>query len=231
MNMLRRVGAFFLGFFALGAVFSIIGSLSEPSRFYREAPISALLLFLLGWGAWKLWVPLKPKLPDTSVVDETVAFFEHVNTTRAFPLANTDRVIDRPDAPVLAACNSRLFEITSTAPPVRMATRLKIGNVPIYLAPNPVRKDKLKESGAGELAITNKEIVFSSPSKTISIRLDKIVAIDQFRDGIQVSAGGRAKPLLFVVPNGILWSQLVKNLINLQVNGRSLPPGSKLDFM
>ena len=104
--------------------------------------------------------------------------------------------------------------------------------MPIYLGQStPKSRQVVREGAEGELAITPKTLLFNGPQQSADIDLDKITALDIAIDGITVSVKGRQKPFIFVVPNGLLWGMLVKNLIQIQVEGRALPSGAKLQLL
>jgi len=108
---------------------------------------------------------------------------------------------------------------------------VKLGNIPLYLGSSSRRNDQFAEAGSGELGITADSLLFTSPTKSVDIRVDKITSVTMLTDGVQLAIAGRAKPLLFMVPNGLLWGQLVKNVAQLQLQGRRLPERGHLQFI
>jgi hypothetical protein len=165
------------------------------------------------------------------IITEAVEFFENVNTHRGFAPAQTDRIICQPDDPILAACNAKLFEVSTSQVRQYLGTRVKIGGLPIYLGQStPQSRTVIKESATGELALTPTRLIFNGTTRSANVELKKIIALDIARDGITVSISGRQKPLLFIVPNGLLWGQLVKNLMQLRIKGLTLPEGATLQI-
>lgn len=162
------------------------------------------------------------------IVAEARSYFETVNKAGEFPASSTSRIISRDENPVLAACNARLLELTADHARNYLGTRVKVGSLPIYLGRSASSGQHLRETAAGELAITPRELIFSGTSRSVDIPLDKITSIDIAADGFHLSVKGRQKPLVFIVPNGVLWGALVKNVARITLDGRRLPAGSLL---
>jgi hypothetical protein len=69
---------------------------------------------------------------------------------------------------------------------------------------------------SGPMVITTKNIYFGGTSISFRIRLDKIVAIHPYKDGIGVQKdAASAKPQLFVTGDGWFTYNLVTNLSNM----------------
>jgi hypothetical protein len=63
---------------------------------------------------------------------------------------------------------------------------------------NPVQVSEMRPIGTGLFAISNKNIYFSSTSKSIKIPINKILTLNQFEDGIGIQKdGASAKPQIF----------------------------------
>lgn len=79
--------------------------------------------------------------------------------------------------------------------------RLRIAKGLYYTAGSiqPLRQSEEYQHsfGTGALCMTNKRLLWVSPSKSISIRLSNIVRFDSFSDGLRVFKGS-GKPLLFI---------------------------------
>lgn len=77
--------------------------------------------------------------------------------------------------------------------------------------------DELREIDRGRLTLTNQRLVFTGARRTSEIKLDKIVSVAPYSDGIAVQASGHSKTQCFV---GIDPTQL---RITANVNERSYP--------
>lgn len=226
---------------ALAVLIAISACGSAISALWSKGESPLLVLSMVEAGiAWALWrwsgsserAKEKRNAEHQAIVDQTLAYVQSVNSARSFPEARAERVLSRPDAPVLASCNCRLLEVTTEQARQYLGTRVKIGGMPIYLGQSATRsKTTIKETAQGELALTTKALIFSGAQKTIDLDLRKIVALDVAVDGITVSVSGRVKPFVFIIPNGILWGTLLKNLTQMEVQGRNLPEGAQLQLL
>lgn len=226
---MRRVWIGVLWFFAvtwgLAAGIMLLSGHEPFLQRLGPAAVAALFSAIAGWGIGRLnrnqaEVPKGAEL----LIEETMAFFEHVNAQRVFPPAQADRILSKPKAPLLAVCNARLFEMHVSRATQHVGTRLKLGGVPIYLGQSvPVSKSVMREASQGELGVTAKTLIFVGVDRSIDVKLDSVTSVEILADGFRLTAQGRVKPLTFVVSNGLLWAMLVRNLIALDVSGNRLP--------
>lgn len=234
MKFILRALATLFGFSAaLQLIMMVVGLFDEKGRDSIIMLWPAAISGLIAWGLWH-WSGKTDRAATArdSIVQEALNYFETVNAQGMFPSSQTDRIISRPDCPVLASCNARLMEVSSEQIRQYLGTRVKIAGMPIYLGQSSPRSRKVvRETAQGELAITPKSLIFNGPQRSADVDLDKITALDIAIDGITVSVKGRQKPYIFIVPNGFLWGMLVKNMTQLHVEGRSLPPGAKLQVL
>ncbi len=80
----------------------------------------------------------------------------------------------------------------------------------------PVQTAAMVSYGTGTIAITDKYIYYSSPSKTFRIKIDKIVAFHPYSDAIGFEKdSASAKPQLFKNIDGTFYYNLLSNLANL----------------
>ena len=171
--------------------------------------------------------PAEPK--EDQLVTEVVAFFDAVNDQRAFPEVRPKRVLQQPGEPALAVCHAQLGEVIKTGGSSYAGTRVMVGKVPIYLgASAPRRSEEIQLSEAGELVVTPARLIFVSPASSFELPLGHINGVEYGRDYIKLAAKGKGKPTLFLVPNGLLWGLLVRNLVAWRPDGRRLPDGVSL---
>lgn len=226
---MRRVFAALVGAFGL---FMLIGAIAATITAPSESRAAGLPLLcfaaLIGYIAWRMW---RNTGGDRSSLDRLAAeaqrFFDHVNDARAFPSPELARLIDSRATPVLAACNAQLFEFQSTGTS-HVGTRVKLGSMPVYIGASTKNSPTLKNTALGELGLTTKGLTFISDTRTVDIKFRSIAGVTVFGDGIQIASSELAKPLLFKLSNGILWGQLVRNALQLELNSRQLPDGAKL---
>jgi hypothetical protein len=58
--------------------------------------------------------------------------------------------------------------------------------------------DELRTVDNGILSVTNQRIIFIGPIKTISTKLEKVLSVKGYKDGIRVHLEGKGKPELFI---------------------------------
>jgi hypothetical protein len=228
--------------FGVAALFELIaaaiGLFQEADKEASAALlVTGLITLLLAWGLW-YWSVRADRAnarlvtKRESIVREATAYLEAVSAAGIFPESPTERILSRPDAPVLAACNAKLLEVSSDQIRRYLGTRIKLAGVPIYLGQSsPTYRTVVRQTAEGELAVTPTSLIFDSPQRSVSVDLEKISALDMGFAEITVSAKGTSRPYTFVVPNGLLWGMLLKNLIQLKLKGRMLPGGAKLQFL
>ncbi len=80
----------------------------------------------------------------------------------------------------------------------------------------PVQTTAIVSYGTGTIAITDKYIYYTSPSKTFRIKIDKIVAFHPYSDAIGFEKdSASAKPQLFKNIDGSFYYNLLINLANI----------------
>lgn len=163
------------------------------------------------------------------MAQQAQAFLTLVNEQRSFPQVRANRLLDDPSDPLLAASAARQVSLVTTTTRAHAGTRVNLGGLPIFLGRSaPVSTSSIEESNDGELGLTASRLIFVSPGNTFDIRLDRITAVELYFDGFSLSATGRKNQVLFRVDNPVLWSQLIKNVRVLQLQGRALPEGAQL---
>ena len=75
-----------------------------------------------------------------------------------------------------------------------VGTRVRIGKLPVYFggsSPYKTTEEVIKTIGSGTMVITNKRVVLVGTKLNYTIRVASILAIERFRDGIQIQSEGR----------------------------------------
>ncbi len=60
----------------------------------------------------------------------------------------------------------------------------------------PVERSYMNQEGVGVLYITNKHLIFNSPTKGVKIPYSKIIGVTPYSDGLEVNRDGNAKRLI-----------------------------------
>ncbi|MCE5258549.1 MAG: hypothetical protein LLG44_05735 [Chloroflexi bacterium] len=82
---------------------------------------------------------------------------------------------------------------------------------------NPVQTTELVAIGYGTMGITDKNIYYSCTTKTFRIKLDKIISLTPYSDGIALQRDTQsAKPQVFVTGDGWFLYNLITNLTSIE---------------
>lgn len=74
--------------------------------------------------------------------------------------------------------------------------------------------EEIKIIDEGILTLTNKRIVFSGQKRTLNIKLDKIISVEPYSDGIALRREGKEKTQYFV------WPQNIPVNLRIDIDGR-----------
>ena len=78
----------------------------------------------------------------------------------------------------------------------------------------PVQTELQKHIGIGSLYLTDKNLYFYSPNKTIKIPYKNILSLQQYEDGIEIQRDGNSsKPQLYKNVDGWFTYNLISNLV------------------
>jgi predicted RNA-binding Zn-ribbon protein involved in translation (DUF1610 family) len=66
----------------------------------------------------------------------------------------------------------------------------------------------------GTFVLTNKRYAFVGPRKTVSAKLDKIVAVNLYQDGFSVARTGKQKVEFFTKVPGAFWGVVIRRLLS-----------------
>lgn len=80
---------------------------------------------------------------------------------------------------------------------------------------NPVKSEQTVFHGKGILALTNKQLYYTSPGKTFKTPYSKIISLTQYSDGIGIQKDGTSKPQILKDLDGWFAYNLISNLSQL----------------
>jgi hypothetical protein len=137
----------------------------------------------------------KPGSSSASSDEDLARLYDQCSSGR-FP------VIDNPPVNLKAgevahhACPVEVRQLKTETTTYRgyAGTRVKIGDLPIYLGgsvPQKVSREVLATVGTGNFVVTNKRVVLSGTKVNYSIRLDQVNDLELFSDAIQIMNEGR----------------------------------------
>lgn len=222
--------------YALRAMAVLFAATVVPLLFGDQPPVAVVPAAVAVFLWWRSGAGDRAKQRTDQVVrrliDETETFFSAVNSSRAFPESGAERAVSATDDPILVACNAKLLELKTSKSQVHAGTRIKLGGLPIYLGRSvPVAETKLAESSSGELVLTAKKLMFVGERKSVDFALQRVMSVDIVQDAFTVTLSGRQRPVTFQVPNGLLWGELVKNVLAMPIKDRRLPDGRDLSAL
>lgn len=225
MRVLRTIGFWVFAFMAAMSLVAALvnGSSLAPAHLAVAAVFVAL--------AWRCHSSSTKELGRKVKVlaEEAAAFFAEVNARGGFAPVAAQGLVNKASEPYVAVVRAKFCEVSSERVGRATGTRIKVAGMPLLLGASQSRSvESMREAAEGELGLTVSSLNFHGGLRSQSIPLRKITAVEIMRDAFAVAVDGRARPVMFVVPNGILWGQLVKNLASLELQGPQLPTGAQL---
>ncbi|WP_428421928.1 hypothetical protein [Methylibium sp.] len=229
-----RILAAVMAFVAAMSLLAAVLSLQDEKNGGLLIFIGPVVFSLIAWCLWRRSSggasgTVKTAADQDRLISEARSYFGAVNGAGEFPRAQADRLISSPDDPLLATCNAKLFEVSEEQARNYLGTRVMVGKLPVYMGRSAAQsREVLRQASEGELGITPTSIIFNGPTRSAIVQLDRIIAVEVMSDGFTVAARGQSKPVVFVVSNGLLWGALVRNLVQIKLQGRALPVGQEL---
>jgi hypothetical protein len=142
----------------------------------------------------------KPRKPTTDAdLAALCRYFDNVNATRAFPVVQLDVLTAKKGEFGLINQQAKLYELRAHRQSVGVSFRVAKG---VYAGKRAyVSKDHLDRTAIGTVMLTNRRIVFVSPSKTITIQIGNIISAQAGRDCLQVHSENHQRPVIFEFPS------------------------------
>jgi len=69
---------------------------------------------------------------------------------------------------------------------------------------------RLTQIDTGKLVLTNKRLIFDGQQADRTLSLDKLLSIEAYRDGLEVSIEGKTKSQFYKVRNSLLWKTVIQ---------------------
>ncbi len=219
MSAVRAFAAFMM---VTNLVLGVAGAVSTDMGF-KVFLIVSPFMFIVFAATWYWAGGRIPRKRRSTLIKEAQAFFDSVNAAGSFPECRGTRVVSRPVAPVLAACKAHLYEVATQQ--VRNYREIGIMDETISTT-----KTVVYDVEDGELAITPRKLIFSSDMCIREFELHNIMSVGIEPDRIRLSLDDGQDPVSFTLDNSTLWGMLVRNLAQIQMEGRALPPGTRLQM-
>ncbi len=197
---------------------------NESSGFLGFFPI-----ILLGLGIWFLiWNGKRAKAKTQAKIqraaDEFLSYADAANATGTLPQEAGGGINLQKNEFIVLRESSTLYEYKAERRTTGGGTRVKVGNMPIYLGGSTSSSvDVLKEICAGTLMLTNKRLMFVGTQKSFTAALADIITIENALTQITVTSQKRQKPVIFTVRNGFFWYGLPQVLNQWQLTSPIMP--------
>jgi hypothetical protein len=210
--------------------------IDNTARFFKEHPfiawniISLILLFIVPAltsitfivSIIFFFVRLDQKQKERLEALKTQArdFFAGVSEQKAIPQIQTDVLLDkgeiafRQDSVRLRETRAVRYS-TGGSSGVRIAKGVYVGG---YRGTSRSRQE-WRNIDSGVLVITNKRLIFKGGQESRVFPLTKLISASAFvrnGGGIEISIDGRAKNMIFTVPNPYIWNGLIQVLKNVR---------------
>lgn len=208
----------FLGYYLVASVIATFAFLivGQGGSSAAVAPVAVMLIGATA-GIWGVWRHSNDrgisKARAAAMVDEAHAWLEQAEKTGKLSPPDTGAVIVPIGQVALLSEPSSLAEFQSDGGRSYLGTRVKVGQVPLYLGQSQRNARKvLQNIATGQLVLTDAGLLFVSTGKTVAIKLRDVVGVEATADSIVVNAANRVNPLMASVRNPVLWSLAIRLL-------------------
>ena len=150
-------------------------------------------------------------------------YFNRVNQEKKLPTINTHILLKSEESAYLQD-NVKLFETRKVTKSERGGGAVRVmKGVYIGRTSGTSRShDELREIDDGQLILTNKRLIFDGGLNTREMKLDKIISVSEYIDGIEVAVEGKTKSQIYTgMSNPYLWKNLIYYI-------RQIPPSGEL---
>jgi hypothetical protein len=188
----------------IGGVFVLVGIISiltgDVGNGIATAVAGAIAILFARWlfGRLESKIALQasnPGSPPASSNEDLARLYDECSSGR-FPVIANPPVNLKTGEFAHHACPVEVRQLKTETTTYRgyTGTRVKIGDIPIYLGgsvPQKVSREVLATVGTGNFVVTNKRVVLSGTKVNYSIKLDQITNLELFSDAIQMMNEGR----------------------------------------
>lgn len=184
-------------------------------------PIGVIILIYKYRRKMQLQKKEKRKAVIQSKVNEVKNYFDLVNQEKKLPTINTNILLKKDEVAYLQD-SVRLFELRAARKSTRGGGAVRVAKG-VYIGGTSGTSrsfDELREIDSGRLILTNQRIVFDGNTNTRDIKLDKIISVTGYIDGIEIAIEGRAKSQTYIgMSNPYLWKALIHYLRQIPETG------------
>jgi hypothetical protein len=188
----------------IGGVFLLVGIIGiltgDMGNSIVIAVAGAIAMLFTRWLSRRLESKValqgsNPGSPSASNNEDLARLYDECSSGR-FPVIANPPVNLKPGEFAHHACPVEVRQLKTETTTYRgyTGTRVKIGDLPIYLGgsvPQKVSREVLSPVGTGNFVVTNKRVVLSGTKVNYSIRLHQITNVELFSDAVQIMNEGK----------------------------------------
>lgn len=184
------------------------------------APVLVLVAILIGYLFHSKRQGVKQREADLT---ELCHYFEHVNSTRAFPTVDLNTVTAKKGEFGLINEGAQLYEMRAHRESVGMSFRVAKG---VYVGKRAyISKDHLDRTAAGSIILMNQRLLFINAAKTMAIQIGDIISAQAGRDCLQVHSEKRQRQVIFEFRSAQLAALLIAAFLRHPFTENALPKG------
>lgn len=144
-------------------------------------------------------------------IDEVNDFFNKLNKQKSFPVINSHMLLKKGEKGYLQD-NAELYEIRAMRKSDRGGGAVRVAKG-VYIGGSSGTSrsyDELRKIDNGKLLLTNLRLIFDGNLNTRDIKLDKILSVSGYSDGIEIAVEGKSKGQVYKgMYNPFLWKALI----------------------
>lgn len=164
------------------------------------------------------------EVKNMTITANKMADFEKAYQAQRLPEINTGMTLKKGESAYLNE-DVKLFELRTARKSTRGGGGMRVAKGVFIGGTTGTSRgfDELKEIDTGSMLLTNQRLIFSGKNNTRDIKLEKIIDIKEYTDGITISAEGKSKNQTYTgMANPYLWKALINVLQKLPPDG-SMP--------
>jgi len=163
----------------------------------------------------------KRKAIIQSKANEVKGYFDLVNREKKLPTIDTYIMLKKDEVGYLQD-SVRLFELRAARKSTRGGGAVRVAKGVYIGGTSGISRsfDELREIDSGRLILTNQRIIFDGNNNTRDIKLDKIISVAEYIDGIEIAIEGKAKSQTYIgMSNPYLWKTLIYYIRQIPESG------------
>jgi hypothetical protein len=154
-------------------------------------------------------------------LNEVKNYFAVIEKSKNIPTIDTNLML-KTDEKAYLQDEVSLHEIRSVRKSTRGGSAIRVAKG-VYIGGSSGTSrgyDEIREIDHGQLVLTNKRVIFDGVANSRDIRLDKIISVTEYLDGIEVAIEGRGKSQIYKgINNPYIWKSLIHYIRQIPESG------------